>query len=117
VLRTPTEVPSAQDWQDGERIGANIPRGLDIAVVVGRGLLGLTWEAVRLPVFALLVILEPIVRVVLCGLALLSALAALFFEFLTELPKFPFWGMLGFSVGCALALLLYYGLVRIFSQA
>ena len=97
--------------------GEKVARGPDMAAAIGRGLRGLTWPAARLPVFALLVILEPIVRVVLCGLAMLSALAAFFFEFLTALPEFPFWGMLGFSVGCALALMLYYALVRLFSPA
>ncbi len=78
--------------------------------------LRLAWQAIRLPVFAFLVILEPVARVVLCALALLGVLMAFFFEYLTTLPNFPFWGMLGFAVGCALLLALYYGLIRLFSR-
>jgi hypothetical protein len=67
-------------------------------------------------VFAFLVILEPVVRVVLSALALLSVLMAFFFEYATELPDFPFLGMLGFAVGCVLVLIVYYGLLRIFAR-
>ena len=42
-----------------------------VAADVGRGMLGLAWHVVRLPVLAFLVILEPIVRLVLWGAAFL----------------------------------------------
>jgi hypothetical protein len=80
------------------------------------GTLSLAWRAIRLPVAALLVILEPVVRFALSALALLSVLMAFFFEYTTELENFPFWGMLGFGVGCVLLLIAYYGLLRMFSR-
>lgn len=80
------------------------------------GALRLAWQAIRLPVFALLVILEPVVRIVLSALALLSVLMAFFFEYATELPDFPFLGMLGFGVGCVLLLIVYYGFLRVFGR-
>lgn len=55
-------------------------------------------------------------RFVLCGLAILSVLFAFFFEFVSGVPNFPFWGMLGFGVACALAMMLYYALMRVFSR-
>lgn len=90
--------------------------GIDLLLSGSRGLLGIAWHSVRLPVFALLVVFEPIFRVVLSTLAILSAFFAFFFEYLTALPRFPFWGMLAFSAGCALSLLFYYFLIRLFSR-
>ncbi len=74
------------------------------------------WHAVRLPVFAFLVILEPVVRLVLSALALLSVLMAFVLEYGAALHDFPFWGMLGFGVGCVLVLIVYYGILGVFSR-
>jgi len=83
----------------------------DISAVVLRVL----WHLVRLPVFALLVLAAPLVRLALGALGLLSLLAALFYEFFSPLPHPPFWTLLGFAVGCGVTLLLYERLVRLFS--
>ena len=72
--------------------------------------------AIRLPVLTLLVILEPLVRVLLAGLALLLVLVAILLE-LTAPPGLhvPFWGMLATGIGCAWTLALYYWLLRLLS--
>jgi hypothetical protein len=80
------------------------------------GALALAWHAIRLPILAVLVILEPVARFVLSALALLSVLMAFFLEYATELKDFPFWGMLGFGVGSVLLLIVYYILLRIFGR-
>jgi len=79
------------------------------------GALWLLWQSVRLPVFAFLVILEPVARLVLSTLGLLCILMAFFFEYATALEHFPFWEMLGAGVACELLLAVYYGLLRVFS--
>ena len=73
------------------------------------------WTVVRLPVLALLVILEPVARVVLAGFALLMTLTALFWGALLGLSAFPFWGMLALAISAWLLLGFYYALVRLFS--
>jgi hypothetical protein len=73
------------------------------------------WTLIRLPVLALLVILEPVARVVLAGAALLMTLTALFWGALLGLSVFPFWGMLALAIGAWLLLGVYYALVRLFS--
>jgi len=73
------------------------------------------WHLVRLPVFALLLVAAPLVRLALGALGLLSLLAALFYEFFSPLPHPPFWTLLGFAVGCGLTLLLYERLLRLLS--
>jgi len=73
------------------------------------------WQAVRLPVFAFLITLLPIVQFTLSAVAILSILTAFFFKFLGA-PHFPFWGMVFFSVGCTLTLMAYHALVRLFSR-
>jgi len=73
------------------------------------------WTLVRVPVLALLVILEPVVRVILAGFALLTTLTTLFWVAVLGLSAFPFWRMLALAVGAWLLLALYYALVRLFS--
>jgi hypothetical protein len=75
--------------------------------------LRLAWHSVRLPILAVLVVLEPFVSIVLSALTILGIFFALFFRFLVRLAHFPFWMMLGISVGCATLLLVYYGIIRI----
>jgi hypothetical protein len=70
------------------------------------------WTIVRLPVAALLAICEPVVRVVLAGLALLFVLTAGFFAVVQPAHAVPLLGMLGVAVGLLLLLALYYGILR-----
>lgn len=78
------------------------------------GLLWILWQGVRIPALALLVILEPIVRLILAGAALLLVLTALFYR-LIGMPRFPFWTMLALGIASMLLLALYYGLLRLLS--
>ena len=73
--------------------------------------LSAVWACIRLPVLALLVILEPLVRFALSALALLLVLTALFLEVASS-RVIPFWGMLGTAVGCVALLALYERLIR-----
>ncbi len=98
--------PAAQANDSGEpRAGSTIVPGA----------LWLAWQAIRLPVFAVLVILEPIVGFILSAATLLGIVMAFFFKLSRAAPHFPFWGMLAFSVCCALLLLAYHGIIRLFS--
>jgi hypothetical protein len=74
------------------------------------------WHSVRIPVLAVLVVLEPFVSIILAALTVLGVFFALFFRFLVRLPHFPFWTMLGISVGFATILMVYYGIIRILSN-
>lgn len=77
-----------------------------------RCVLWIVWQCVRLPLLLLLVILEPVVSFVLTSLALLGVLTAIFWKLLGP-PHFPFFLILGISIGFELALLLYYQLLRV----
>ena len=90
--------------------GDNTKRQEWIAVLL-QGL----WFLVRLPVFTLLVILEPVVALVFGGLALAGVLTMIFFV-LVHAPHFPAWTILTMSVGFGLALMAYEALLRIFSR-
>jgi hypothetical protein len=81
------------------------------SAVLLRGL----WFLVRLPVFTLLVILEPVAALVLGGLALGGVLTTIFFV-LVHAPHFPAWTMLSISIGFGLALMFYETLLRVFSR-
>ena len=81
--------------------------GRPTAVEWIRGAGRLLWHVLRLPVLMFLVILEPVVRFLLGGLALLGVLVALFFKFY-GVPHFPFALMLGVSVGLRLMLAGYH---------
>jgi len=93
-----------------------VEKGASVAAALARGALWLIWQAVRLPVFAFLVILEPIIRFVLTAVALLGILMSFFFKFAGASPRFPLWGMLGLSVSCGLLLMLYYAAIRLLSR-
>jgi hypothetical protein len=73
----------------------------------------IAWALARLPLLALLIILEPFV----CGLLWLSAslgvLTCLFYRFLVHEPRFPFWGGLALSIGLALLAAAYNGVIRL----
>ena len=73
------------------------------------------WFLVRLPVFTLLVILEPVVALVFGALALAGVLTTIFFVFI-HAPHFPAWTMLTISIGFGLALMFYETLLRVFSR-
>ena len=76
--------------------------------------LWLAWQAIRLPLLAFLVILEPLVRFLLSALALLITLTALLWAF-AEPARFPFWTVLAGSLACVLVLALYHSLMRVLS--
>ena len=77
-------------------------------------LVRIVWTLVRLPVLALLFVLEPFVCGLLWLFATFGILGALFYRFLVHDPRFPFWPALGLSVGMALLAGAYYGLIRLF---
>jgi hypothetical protein len=81
-----------------------------VGVDLGRGALRLLWQCVRVPTLTLLIILEPVVRVVFGLLALLGVLTALFWK-LVGPPHFPFVLVLSISVGFGLALMLYHKVI------
>ena len=62
--------------------------------------------------FLFLLVLEPVVTFVLGALALLGVLTALFWKFFGP-PNFPFFLMLGISLGFELALIVYRKLLRL----
>ena len=79
-----------------------------IAQVVTRA----AWTLIRMPILALLLILEPVARVLLAGFALLMALSAFFWLAVLGLAVFPFWRMLALAIGAWLLLALYHALTR-----
>jgi hypothetical protein len=79
------------------------------------GLLWIIWQAIRVPVLALFLILEPIVSTLLVAAALLGTLTAIFWKLTWDRPGFPFFGVLALSVGCFLLLTLYHGVIRLLS--
>ena len=73
------------------------------------------WALVRVPLLALLVILEPVARLILTGFALLMTLTAFFWAAVGGLSAMTFWRLLGLGVGAWLLLALYYALLRALS--
>ena len=89
---------------------ADLPRGLLLGVLRAAG------TTLRLAILAVLVVLEPVVRVVLAGSALLVALTALFFALVRPLSAFPLWGMLAVTAALVMLLALYYAILRVISR-
>ena len=89
----------------GQRLADDLGAALWWAVLV-------VLQVARIVVCALLVLGEPLVRVVLVPLAFHGFFLTLIFGFLIGDPRFPRWGMLAFSVG---SLLHYWGYVWLMS--
>ena len=68
----------------------------DIACAV----FSIAWHALRIPILALLLILEPVVTLVLWGAALLGILTAFIFKFSGAVPDFPLVLVMSISIGC-----------------
>jgi hypothetical protein len=83
--------------------------------VLSRHVLHLLWNALRLPVFVFLEILQPVVAFVLGALALLGVLMAFFFK-LSGAPHFPFWLMIGTSVALGTCLVGYNAVLRFLAR-
>jgi hypothetical protein len=72
----------------------------------------LGWNGIRIPILAILMILEPIARFVLTTVALLGILASFFFEFSGSAPRFPFWIVFGLSLGCGVLVMVLSAVMR-----
>jgi hypothetical protein len=70
------------------------------------------WQIVRLVIVALLMLVEPILGFVFCGLAVVGVAVSVVLKFSGGAPKFPFWSALAMSVGLYLAFLVYGVVVR-----
>jgi hypothetical protein len=80
------------------------------------GTVRILWNAMRLPIAAALLALEPVVGFV-CGLGLvLGIIASILFEISAVGPKFPFLKVLSISLSFGLILFFYYGLLSLFVE-
>jgi len=80
------------------------------------GTVRILWNAMRLPIAAALLTLEPVVGFV-CGAGLvLGILASVLFEMSAVGPRFPFLKVLGISLSFGVILFLYYGLLSLFVE-
>jgi len=77
--------------------------------------LWLLWQCIRLPLYVMLAILEPVVSFILRLLALLGVLTAFFWK-LAGPPHFPFLLVLGISLGFGLMLAAYHAFLRLLSR-
>lgn len=73
------------------------------------------WQIIRLPVLAVLVVLEPIIYRVCTTLSLFGILVSFLFK-LAGAPHFPFALMLAISAALGLVLIGYYALIRLLSK-
>jgi hypothetical protein len=74
------------------------------------------WNAIRLPIAAVLLLLEPVVSFV-CGLGLvLGIFACVVFEMSAVGPRFPLAKALGISLSFGVILFLYYGALSLFVE-
>jgi hypothetical protein len=73
---------------------------------------GVLWALISWPIVVLLALLDPFVRGILYGFALLGALAALFLRFVGHRTDVPLFTVFAVCIGCLIAAGLYSGLLR-----
>jgi hypothetical protein len=83
---------------------------------LGWSVLWILWQLVRLPILAVLLVLEPFVSLILTAFGFLGIVVALIIRFSGDLPHFPFWLMMTFSIGAILLLMVYHALIGVFSR-
>jgi hypothetical protein len=81
-----------------------------------RGGLRRTGEALRLPLLAVLSLLAPAVQVVCGGLFLLGVFVSIAFKVSGAGATFPFWHMIGISLGIAVFAILHHALIGLLSR-
>ena len=81
-----------------------------------RGVLLLIFCIVRAPVTTVLAFLEPFVRLLLIGIAVLSLLTGVVYLGSSAAPAIPFWVMACVSAGCVVLVAAYQGLLRLIAR-
>ena len=76
----------------------------------------MAWDVVRLPLLAVLVFLAPVVEFVCGGLLLLGLLVSIAFKISGAAAHYPFWPMVGLSLGFGLFVILYHALIALLSR-
>jgi hypothetical protein len=72
------------------------------------------WNVIRVPIVAVLLLLEPVVSFVCSAGLVLGLVTCIVWELSAAGPKFPLGKMLVFSFGCPVILFLYQALLSLF---
>jgi hypothetical protein len=72
------------------------------------------WNVIRVPIVAVLLLLEPVVSFVCSAGLVLGVLTCIVWELSAAGPKFPLGKMLLFSFGCPVILFLYHAVLSLF---
>ena len=80
------------------------------------GILLFIWCVVRVPILIVLAFLEPFVRFLLTGIAILSLLTGLVFKGSSVAPPIPFGVMVCVSLGCVMLIPAYHFVLRLLSK-
>jgi len=80
------------------------------------GALMVIWGVIRIPILVVLAFLEPFVRFVLIGIAMLSVLVAFVSKGSSAPPPIPFWVMMCIALGCVMLLPAYHFVLRLLSR-
>lgn len=81
-----------------------------------RGMLLFIWCIVRVPILIVLAFLEPFLRLLLIGIAVLSLLTGVVYLGSSAEPAIPFWVMACVSAGCVVLLAAYQALLRLVAR-
>jgi hypothetical protein len=72
------------------------------------------WNVIRVPIVAVLLLLEPVVTFVCSAGLVLGLFTCIVWELSAAAPKFPLGKMLVFSFACPVILFLYHALLSLF---
>lgn len=76
----------------------------------------LVWNIIRVPILIVLAFLEPFVRFVLTGIAVLSVVVGLVYKGSSAPPPIPFWMTLCVSLACLMLVPAYHFMLRLLSR-
>ena len=83
---------------------------------INTGTLRLAWDGVRLPCLYLLTLFSPVVETLGVTLMLLGLLVSIAYRISSAGTAFPFWLMIGISLGFGIFVILYHALIGFLSR-
>ena len=79
-----------------------------------RGIGRVLWNVIRVPIVAILLLIEPVVNFICSAGLVLGLVTCIVWELSAAAPKFPLGKMLLISLGCPVIAFLYHALLSLF---
>ena len=85
----------------------SLPVRIITALILG------AFHVARLAVLTFMMLIEPVVRIVLCAAGFILTWSALLLRWTRHDPHLPFWSMIAYGIGCLWILAIFYWVMKL----